>query len=231
MTARHAVVTPDPVVLSISTMPIRLIHVLAAAALASAGCKKKEAPQPLAGSGSASTAAPAPPTQPPPAPTPEPAKPTLSDAQIAAIVVAANQVDIDAGQLAQQKAKHPDVKKLAERMVADHTAVSKTVTDLVTKLKLTPAESDTSRNLTASGKQAREQLEKRSGAELDTAYVDHEVAHHQAFIDLLRTQLIPSATNAELKAMLVGVEPALDAHLQHAQQIQARLAGRGSAQR
>ena len=35
------------------------------------------------------------------------------DAQIAAIVVAANQVDIDAGKLAESKAANPDVKALA----------------------------------------------------------------------------------------------------------------------
>src|SRR6185312_5876834 len=39
-----------------------------------------------------------------------------NDAQIAAIVVAANQVDIDAGKLAKSKAKNKDVKKFAERM-------------------------------------------------------------------------------------------------------------------
>ncbi len=43
------------------------------------------------------------------------------DAQIAAIVVAANQVDIDAGKLAESKASNADVKAFAHRMVTDHS--------------------------------------------------------------------------------------------------------------
>ena len=71
---------------------------------------------------------------------------TLTDPQIAAIVVAANQVDIDAGNLAAKKTKNAEVKKFAELMVKDHTAVNKSAVDLVTKLKVTPEETDTSKS-------------------------------------------------------------------------------------
>ena len=47
-----------------------------------------------------------------------------TDAEIAAIVVAANQVDIDAGKLASGKAQSADVRTLAQRMVTDHTGVN-----------------------------------------------------------------------------------------------------------
>jgi putative membrane protein len=164
-----------------------------------------------------------------PAPEPTPAAPALSDPQIAAIVVAANQVDIDAGQLALKKTKNPEVKKFAERMVTDHTAVNKAAVDLVTKLKVTPEESDASKSLTAGGADKRAELEKLDGDEFDRAYVDNEVAYHEAVIGVLKSQLIPSATNQELKDTLVGVQPAFDAHLQHAKSIQTALAGGGSA--
>jgi putative membrane protein len=158
-----------------------------------------------------------------------PAAATLTDPQIAAIVVAANQVDVDAGQLALAKSKNEEVKKFAQRMVTDHTAVNKSAVDLVTKLNVTPAESDASRSLTAGGADARAKLEKLDGDAFDRAYVDNEVAYHKAVIGVLDSQLIPAASNAELKSTLVGVKPAFDAHLQHAVQIQAALAGSGSA--
>lgn len=163
------------------------------------------------------------------APAPEPAAPALSDPQIAAIVVAANQVDIDAGQLALKKSKNAEVKKFAERMVTDHTAVNKAAVDLVTKLNVTPEESDASKSLTSGGADKRAELEKLDGDEFDRAYVDNEVAYHEAVIGVLKSQLIPSASNQELKDTLVGVQPAFDAHLQHAKSIQAALAGGGSA--
>jgi putative membrane protein len=153
---------------------------------------------------------------------------TLSDPQIAAIVVAANQVDIDAGNLAAKKTKNPEVKKFAELMVKDHTAVNKSAVDLVTKLKVTPEESETSKTLTKGGADNIARLEKLEGAEFDKAYIDNEVDYHDAVIGVLKNTLIPSAQNADLKAALTGVAPAFDAHLAHAKQVQAALAGGGS---
>ena len=75
----------------------------------------------------------------------------VSDPQIAAIVVAANQVDINAGQYMLEKTTNPEVKDFAQKMVNDHTAVNKSAVDLVTKLKVTPEENDTSRSLEAGG--------------------------------------------------------------------------------
>src|SRR4051812_35485871 len=76
---------------------------------------------------------------------------SVNDAQIAAIVVAANQVDIDAGKLAESKGSNKEVKDFAKRMVADHTGVNKQATELVKKLKVTPEENDTSKSLKKSG--------------------------------------------------------------------------------
>lgn len=159
------------------------------------------------------------------APVPAPAAGALSDPQIAAIVVAANQVDIDAGELALKKSKNEEVKKFAQRMITDHTAVNKAAVELVTKLKVTPEESDASRGLTSGGADKRASLDKLDGDAFDRAYVDNEVAYHKAVIGVLDGQLIPSATNAELKSTLVGVKPAFDAHLKHAEQVQSALAG------
>ena len=61
------------------------------------------------------------------------------------------------------------------------------------------------------------------GAKFDQAYVDNEVAYHAAVMDALDKTLIPSAQNAELKALLVKVRPAFVAHLDHAKHMQASL--------
>lgn len=166
---------------------------------------------------------------PPPATPGSAAAAALSDPQIAAIVVAANQVDIDAGQLALKKSKNEEVKKFAQQMVTDHSAVNKAAVDLVTKLKVTPEETDASRGLSSGGKDTRAKLEALDGDAFDRAYVDNEVAYHKAVIGVLDSQLIPSATNPELKSTLVGVKPAFDAHLKHAEQVQAELAGKAPA--
>lgn len=146
-----------------------------------------------------------------------------SDAQIAAIVVAANQVDIDAGHLAAAQSKNPAVKQFAAMMVTDHTAVNQSAVELVTRLGVTPEANDTSRSLQAGGEANLVHLRTLTGAALDRAYVDHEVAYHEQVIAALDTALIPNAHNAELKALLVKVRPAFEQHLGHAKHLQASL--------
>ena len=147
----------------------------------------------------------------------------INDAQIASIVVTANQVDVDAGKLAETRASNPDVKAFAKLMVTDHTGVNKQAVDLVTRLKVTPQDNGTSRGLKEGGDKNLAALKGLQGAAFDKAYVDHEVAYHQAVLDAVDNTLIPNASNADLKALLVKVRPAFVAHLEHAKHVQASL--------
>jgi putative membrane protein len=151
-----------------------------------------------------------------------------SDPQIAAIVVAANQVDIDAGKLAESKAQSQEVKDFAKRMVTDHTGVNKSATELVHKLHVTPESNPTSESLKKQGEENLAKLRKLTGKAFDKAYIDHEVTYHESVLDALDHTLIPSAQNAELKELLVKVRPAFVDHLQHAKQIQGSLEKKGS---
>jgi putative membrane protein len=47
-----------------------------------------------------------------------------------------------------------------------------------------------------------------------------KVAYHQQVLDAVDEVLIPNAANAELKALLVKVRPAVVAHLEHAKHLQ-----------
>jgi putative membrane protein len=146
-----------------------------------------------------------------------------NDAQIAAIVVTANQVDIDAGKLAEKSAKSNDVKKFAKQMVTDHTGVNKAAVELVTKLKVKPEGNATADSLKKGGDENIAALKKLKGADFDKAYVDHEVAYHQQVIDAVNNTLIPNAKNAELKALLEKGGPVFQAHLEHAKKLQGEL--------
>ena len=146
-----------------------------------------------------------------------------TDPQIAAIVVAANQVDIDAGKLALKKSSNKDVKAFAQTMVRDHTGVNQAASELVHKLNVTPEPNATSESLTKGGDDNLAKLKGMSGKAFDKAYVDHEVAYHQAVLDAMDKTLIPDASNAELKALLVKVRPAFVTHLDHAKHLDAKL--------
>lgn len=148
---------------------------------------------------------------------------SINDAQIAAIVVTANQVDIDAGQLAKSMAGSKEVRDFAQLMVADHTGVNKLATDLAQKLGLKPEDNPTAQSLRQGGDKNIAKLKTLQGMAFDRAYVDNEVSYHQAVIAALDKTLIPNAHNQELKDLMVKVRPNFVAHLQHAQLLQAGL--------
>lgn len=192
-----------------------------ATAFSLAGCKKSETPA----TDTASTAvAPARDTTPPAAA----AAPAINDAQIAHIAVTADAVDSAAGELAKKKGATKAVKGFGQTMVTDHGGVNKQAVALVTKLNVTPEDNDTSKQLKAGGDANLAKLETLSGAAFDKAYIDNEVAYHQAVLDALDKTLIPNAKNAELKGLLEKVRPAFVAHLEHAKSIQSSMTKTGA---
>lgn len=190
-----------------------LLPLIALASLTACGGEEAEQSAEVAAVESAPAAAPA-----------EPAAGAVTDPQIADIVVAANEVDIRAGELAQSKGSSAQVKEFAQRMITDHSGVNQAATDLVTRLGVTPEPSPTSQQLRQGGEQSRGTLQGLSGAEFDRAYIDHEVTYHQQVLDAIDQTLIPNAQNPELKALLEQTRPAVAAHLQHAKEIQSSLA-------
>ena len=146
-----------------------------------------------------------------------------SDPQIAHIVVTANQIDIDAGKLAKSRSKNKEVKDFAQRMITDHAAVNKQAGALAKKLGVKPEDNDTSKSLKKGAQENIANLKKLKDGAFDKAYIDHEVAYHQAVLDAIDKTLIPSAQNKELKDLIVKVRPAIAAHLEHAKHAQADL--------
>ena len=146
-----------------------------------------------------------------------------NDAQIAHIVVTANQVDIDAGKLAEQKASSKEVKAFGKQMVTDHGGSNKQATALAGKLKVTPEDNATSKSLKEGGDKNLAHLKTLKGKDFDKAYVDQEVAYHQAVLDAIDKTLIPNAKNAELRSLIEKTRPVVAAHLEHAKHMQGTL--------
>jgi putative membrane protein len=147
----------------------------------------------------------------------------LSDPQIAHIAYTAGVIDISAAKLAESKASNKEVKAFAADMVRDHEAVNKQALDLVKKLNVKPEDNDTSKALSKQAADKRAELDKLSGAAFDKAYIANEVAYHKTVNGALETQLIPSASNAELKNLLQTGLKIFQGHQQHAEHVVADL--------
>jgi putative membrane protein len=156
-----------------------------------------------------------------------PAAPALTDANIAAILDNANMADSAAGSVAATKGTNAEVKTFGRDMMRDHHALRKMGQDLVKKLNVTP-EMPAGDNSVAAAKAWQDSLNSMpKGTAWDKAYIDHEVAYHQAVISTAHTAEA-AAQNAELKALIAKAIPNLESHLKKAQDIQSKLQSAGA---
>ena len=146
-----------------------------------------------------------------------------TDPQIAHIAYTAGSLDIEAGKLALQKSKNASVREFASEMVRDHGAVNEKALALVTKLGVTPEPNATSEGLTKQADETRAKLAKLNGRAFDRAYVANEVAYHNTVNGALKTVLIPSADNGELRALLETGLTLFSEHQKHAEHLSASL--------
>jgi len=149
--------------------------------------------------------------------------PDLSDPEVAHVAVTANTIDIELAKYAQVRTQNTEVRKFAATMITDHSAVNAQAAALAGRLGVTPADNAVSKSLLSGAAAAKASIQQLSGVAFDRAYMDREIAYHQAVLDALDGLLIPTSSNAELKKLLVDVRPAIAAHLAHAKQLRTSL--------
>jgi putative membrane protein len=147
----------------------------------------------------------------------------LSDAQIAHIAYTAGQLDIEAARQALERSRNGEVRAFAETMVRDHQAVNEQAVALLQRLGVTPQEHATSAALSSQATAERQRLAGLEEAAFDRAYAEREAAFHAAVNAALSGTLIPSAHNAELRALLEAGLSLFSAHQEHAEALARQL--------
>lgn len=150
------------------------------------------------------------------------AAPTLTDANIVAVVDEANMADSAAGSVAASKGTNSEVKTFGQNMMRDHHALRQMGQDLATKLNVTP-QMPPGNDSEARDKAWVDTLQSMpKGTAWDKAYIDHEVGMHTQVLATLNTAQ-SAAQNAELKDLITKAIPTIEAHLKKAQDIQSKL--------
>lgn len=166
-------------------------------------------------------------------------------AEAHANMTAVHLAEIQESQLALSKTSNAEVRAFAQHMVSDHRPLLQEEQQLATQLGLRAeagvqvagigaelgvnANSEammmafpTSRTLVEQHMRAMADLRNDSGAEFDRAYMDRQVASHQQSLELA-TRFEASVQNAQQRALIARERAAIQAHLQHAQQVRAAL--------
>lgn len=133
------------------------------------------------------------------------------DRSFAESVAISDQFEIQAAQLAADKAQSADVKTFARQMIADHGKTSATMKTLAERKALTlPVKLD------AAHQQKIDALRGQSGGGFDSAYVQGQVDAHRTAVSLFEQQ-VAQGQDADLKQFAQQTLPTLKQHLQHAQ--------------
>ena len=167
----------------------------------------------------------------PPAATPEPNEPTSSTAaplkneEIVHITGNVDAAEIEQAKLAKSKAQNAQVKKFATHMISEHTKSKNKGAQLAKSAELKPEESALGEQLATKAARTYEALQAAGKDEFDGAYISAQVKQHQEVLDLLDRELIPNASEPELKAQLQKTREMVERHLGEGQRIQQSLAG------
>ena len=154
--------------------------------------------------------------------------PTLTDANIVAIVDEANRADSAAGNVAATKGTNSEVKSFGRDMMRDHHALRKSGQDLAKKLNVTPQMPANNNSEAADNAWVDSLQSMPKGTAFDKAYIDHEVGAHTQVLASLHTAE-SAAQNAELKDLITKAIPTIEAHLKKAQDIQSKLQSASSS--
>lgn len=155
------------------------------------------------------------------------ASPALDDATIVAIFDAANSADIETGRLAAERGSAKEVREFGAMLARDHEHVRKLGRDLAKKLGVTPtppANDQSVKDHAATMKRLRA----LDGVAFDRAFLQYEAAFHAAVIEAVQKTLLPAIRNDELRALVVKVAPAFEAHRVAALSLEKKLAGGGN---
>ncbi|MGH7620698.1 MAG: DUF4142 domain-containing protein [Gemmatimonadaceae bacterium] len=155
-------------------------------------------------------------------PSPSAAPAALTDVNILALLDEANAGDSTTGALAATKGTSASVKEFGRTMMHDHHGLRKAGQELAKKINMTPAAPSGDTLVSSTQKWTDSLNAMAKGADWDKAYIDHEVAAHQAVQALLQTAE-GAAQDTSLKALITKAEPTIDAHLKKAQAVQAKL--------
>jgi putative membrane protein len=148
----------------------------------------------------------------------------MSDANILAAMHEGDSAEVALAQYVGGATKNTSVKSFAKLLERDHSKGMTQVSSTATKAGITPqmpAGDTTSKALS----NAMGRMQSLSGNDLDTAFVNYEVADHQKDIADAK-QMATAAQNASVKAAVQMELPELQRHLNAAEKLSSQLAAK-----
>jgi putative membrane protein len=121
--------------------------------------------------------------------------------------------EVQASELARDKASSPSVKDFGTKMIADHTKAGEELGKIAAAKGVT-----TPGTLDSSHKKDVDKLAEKSGSDFDKAFMKQMVSDHKTVVSLFEKEA-KSGKDADLQAFAVKTLPTLRGHLTMAQTV------------
>ena len=141
----------------------------------------------------------------------------LNDLQIAHAAYTADVIDINYAKLALTRTHDPEVRRFAELMIRDHTAVNEGAAALLQRLGVTAQDNAFSQALNAGAATQTAMMAALEGRAFDREYARNELAYHKQVNSIVGDTWIPTVQNAEVKAFLEQALVTFRVHEEHAE--------------
>ena len=144
-----------------------------------------------------------------------PAAAAMNDTSIVTELAQADMAEVQQAKDALRQTRNPAVRALAQRLQSDHSAHLKQLRTLAAKFHVTMPDSTTV--------PAAPELQGKTGAAFDSAFVQHAIDDHQKDIDKLQNTMLPAAQSADVKSLIRTTLPKLQSHLALAETTERKL--------
>jgi putative membrane protein len=144
----------------------------------------------------------------------KPAQKPFDDAEFVKMAAIGGMTEVQLGKIGAEKARNADVKKLAERLVADHTKANEGLKKAAKDAGLAVPE-----QIDREHQAHIDHFKDFKGEDFDRAFIDHQVKDHEKDIALF-TRASKEAKNSVIKDFAAKALPTLQEHLEEAKKLQ-----------
>jgi putative membrane protein len=152
---------------------------------------------------------------------PAPHQPNAQDRLFVQLAGAGGMAEVDAGKMADAKAQNPAVKAFGRQMAQDHAKANDELTRLAQQANVPMP-----RELDPDHKAMRDALDRASGAQFDSAYLQAQLVDHQKTVQILEWEM-SAGQDPELQRYASATLPIVMHHLAQVQALLGQVTGAG----
>jgi predicted outer membrane protein len=145
----------------------------------------------------------------------------LTEANMAALVIAANDATTQRAQVAQARAADPEVRAFAGRVLSESQTAGQIIRQQLQRHRITPQPEQTAFQIGSNASQTVAEMQRAQGLNVDRIYLQSEIDNRRWLIQTLDSAIpaVPARAQQELRTLRAD----LNAKLQEAERLQTRV--------